>query len=311
MLPTVALAGDTGATSISSENIADVKADGNYILTGDIAITKPFPAFSGTFDGNGHTVTLDISGDGDVGMFENLTGVSGKTVTVKNVIVEGKVDGGTGTGCGSIAGTVDSYDGKVVIEKCINRADIIGGKATGGIVGQCKSTDGETTTIENCANFGTITSSGNYSGGIVGNMEGAHAILNCYNQGDMIGFNGYAGICGRLAGTATATNCYFTGSISKYEGSTNAGYALIGNGKSTATATNLYALEHEGTQEDGTNLELVKNATAVNCAYKTESEMKSQAFADLLGDAFMVKNGGGGLPDSLLADADGEARCSA
>lgn len=290
MLPTVALAEDTGATSITQDNIADVKADGNYILADDIIITEPFPAFSGTFDGNGYTVTLDISGNGYVGMFKNLTGVSGKKVTVKNVIVEGKADGGTGTGCGSIAGVANSYYGDIVIEECINRADITGGKSTGGILGQCTSDN--TVTIKNCANFGLVTAvAGSYAGGIVGNMEGNHAILNCYNRGDVVGFNSYAGICGRLAGTATATNCYFTGSISKYGTSTNVGCALIGNGKDTATATNLYALEHEGVQENGENLELVKNAEAVSCAYKTEDEMKSQAFAGLLGGGFTAKSG--------------------
>lgn len=52
----------------TAEAFAAMEPDGNYQLTADITVTAPygnditgFTGFTGTFDGNGHTVTLAIS----------------------------------------------------------------------------------------------------------------------------------------------------------------------------------------------------------------------------------------------------------
>ena len=50
----------------TAEEFAAMQPGGNYQLTADITVTAPyandFTDFSGTFDGDGHTVTLKISG---------------------------------------------------------------------------------------------------------------------------------------------------------------------------------------------------------------------------------------------------------
>ena len=45
----------------TAEEFAAMETGGNYKLTADITVTAPYPSeFTGTFDGDGHTVTLAI-----------------------------------------------------------------------------------------------------------------------------------------------------------------------------------------------------------------------------------------------------------
>lgn len=124
MLPTVAAAADAPTEITSAEEFATMPASGDYILKADIIITAPYGNnFSGTFDGDGHTVTLDIKGTANyVGMFKNLTGAAGKTVTVKNVILAGKIDAASRGNVGGIAGFANPYSGPIKIENCKNTA---------------------------------------------------------------------------------------------------------------------------------------------------------------------------------------------
>ena len=64
LLPTAAWAAEAEKIS-TPEQFAGMDADGNYILTKNITVSTPYAKdFSGTFDGNGHTITLDISSNG-------------------------------------------------------------------------------------------------------------------------------------------------------------------------------------------------------------------------------------------------------
>ena len=283
MLPTMAAAADTPTEISSAEEFAAMSASGDYILKEDITITAPYGSnFSGTFDGDGHTVMLDITGTANyVGMFKNLTGAAGKTVTVKNVILAGKIDATGNNNIGGITGFVNTYYGNVRIENCKNGAAITGNKAVGGIVGASTSST-NALTVSGCANLGTITATNTQVGGIAGNLEGAHAVENCYNQGAITGFNNYAGICGRLAGTASVSHCYSTGSLTAYGTSTNAAYALVGGGTST-NVSDSYALSGVAAK--------LSYKEGTNCAFKTDSEMKSEDFATTLGSGFMAKSG--------------------
>ena len=282
MLPTVAFAADTAATRISTEDeFVAMEAGGNYILDTDITITKPHNGdFQGHFDGNGNTITLS-------GMTSSPFGIVNGPSTIENLKVAGSV---TGTSyLAGIAGMANTADGEIKIINCMNTADITGTSPVGGIVGGCTSS-ANTLTIQGCANLGDITGSGNKVGGIIGVAQyAAHKIVDCYNQGKITGFNNYAGIVGHnggrtqgVASQVTVQNCYSTGAIEKYGTSTNAGYALVGGGTG-ANTTNSYALT--GVAEKLCYVE------GTNCAFKTDTEMKSADFAKLLGDGFMVKAG--------------------
>lgn len=270
----------------TAEAFAAMEPGGNYQLTADITVTAPyaneFTDFSGTFDGDGHTVTLDITAStANVGLFSKLAGGA----VVKNVTVEGTV---TGKKC--VAGIAGYATDNVKIENCKNTASIAGTKNVGGILGEAYNNEESISVgIKNCANEGAVNSTGSAIGGIVGKMEGQNSIIDCYNRGNITGFNNYAGIVGQSTGALVATikNCYSVGAVTTYGASTNAGYALIGGGKNYAL-TNCYAIE-----QDGLNLAYNgTNATTEECDFKSAEEMQSAEFAATLGSAFQYNGGG-------------------
>ena len=233
----------------TAEAFAEMDASGSYTLTKDIIVTEPYASdFSGTFDGNGHTVTLAISGDSD---YQALFAKLAAGAVVKNVTVEGKV---TGKKCvAGIAGQATD----ATITGCANKADILAtDRYVGGIVAESKNTS-----ISNCYNTGTISSDrsdkGVCLGGIVGNATN--------NTG----------------GGTTVTNCYSIGTISATADTSN--YAAIAGWCYNSTVTNCYYLD--------TTASAGANGNSQTATSKTADEMKSPAFAALLGDGFMVKSG--------------------
>ncbi|MDY6096486.1 MAG: hypothetical protein SPI98_00505, partial [Oscillospiraceae bacterium] len=67
LLPTAAWAAGTPQKITTTTEFADMEQAGNYILMADITIEAPYGSqtkkFTGTFDGNGHTITLNIGTD--------------------------------------------------------------------------------------------------------------------------------------------------------------------------------------------------------------------------------------------------------
>lgn len=270
----------------TAEAFAAMEPGGNYQLTADITVTAPYAKdyFTGTFDGNGHTVTLDITAStANVGLFSKLAGGA----VVKNVITAGSV---TTTGKKCVAGIAGYATDNVKIENCKNTASITGNKNVGGILGEAYNNEESISVgIKNCANEGAVNGTGSAVGGIVGKMEGQNSIIDCYNRGNITGFNNYAGIVGQSTGALVATikNCYSVGAVTAYGASTNAGYALIGGGKNYAL-TNCYAIK-----QDGLNLAYKgTNATTEECDLKSADDMKSAEFAATLGSAFQYNVGG-------------------
>lgn len=272
-------------TVSSAKEFAAMDASGSYTLTKDIIVTEPYASdFSGTFDGNGHTVTLEITAStANVGLFSKLAGGA----VVKNVITAGSV---TTTGKKCVAGIAGYATDNVKIENCKNTASITGNKNVGGILGEAYNNEESISVgIKNCANEGAVNGTGSAVGGIVGKMEGQNSIIDCYNRGNITGFNNYAGIVGQSTGALVATikNCYSVGAVTAYGASTNAGYALIGGGKNYAL-TNCYAIK-----QDGLNLAYKgTNATTEECDLKSADDMKSAEFAATLGSAFQYNVGG-------------------
>lgn len=194
-------------TVSSAKEFAEMVAGGSYTLTKDIIVTEPYASdFSGTFDGDGHTVTLAISGDSD---YQALFAKLAAGAVVKNVTVEGKV---TGKKCvAGIAGQATD----ATITGCANKADILAtDRYVGGIVAESKNTS-----ISNCYNTGTISSDrsdkGVCLGGIVGNATnntgGGTTVTNCYSIGTISATadtSNYAAIAGWCY-NSTVTNCYY------------------------------------------------------------------------------------------------------
>ncbi len=203
-----------GRTVSSAADFATMEPDGSYTLAEDITITAPYASdFSGTFDGAGHTVTLNIESDSsNQGMFTKL--VSG--AAVKNVMVDGGV-----TGDSYIGGIAGQATG-ATITACANKAAVAAtGRYVGGIVGM-----GKDVTITNCYNQGAVSSTRTRPinmGGIAGYVDGGASVENCYNTGSITGSgSNTAAVVGWDA--AAVKNCYYLESTYKVGACGNDGY---------------------------------------------------------------------------------------
>lgn len=262
-------------TVSSAEEFAAMDAGGSYKLAADITVTEPYANdFSGTFDGDGHTVTLDITAStANVGLFSKLAGGA----VVKNVITAGSISGKVNN-VGGIAGTAD---GNVTIENCKNTASIKGGKGAGGILGYSEPGSGFVT-ISSCANMGSVSGTRKQVGGIAGNVVGTHIIRNCYNQGDI---SDGAGILGRGTKGVLVENCYTVGSVE-----TNGAIIAVSSSSYSSDEpcriVNCYAPSETVTA-------LVPSTVKIsNSGTKSSAEMQSAEFAATLGSAFQYNGGG-------------------
>ena len=162
-------------------------------------------AYTGTFDGQGHTVknlsvTVNVQ-PGRAGLFGCV-----KDGTIRKLTVAGSVSCTANQGwCGGIAG----YAMDETIENCASLCTVsYTGKdaRVGGIVGYVPSSS-SMTIICDCYNIGNITGSSD-TGGICGyNLSGR--IFNCYNVGEITGGNYVSKIVGYGQANNNPTNCYY------------------------------------------------------------------------------------------------------
>ena len=178
-----------------------------------------FKQYQGTFDGNGKTIrNLFISSTSDeIGFFGYAADCSIKNITFDNAKVKGNDNYSTGilAGCagscvienikttgncsvegkyetGGIAGRANGN-----ISNCENHAIVNGLHSVGGIVGICFDSENS---ITSCANYGEITGTEDFVGGIIGYF-GEGSLQNSANNGNITGdarvgnLIGYANIC--------------------------------------------------------------------------------------------------------------------
>ena len=270
--------------------------------------------YSGTFDGNGHTISgLNVNyGDKNGGLFCYV-----KSATIKNLTVAGSVtySSGDGIAYGGIVGCADSS----TIENCTNRCTVTGNWDAGGIVGRSVDSD-----IIGCANFGNISSpfrsggicgivtgqvdaygidatirdcynvgmvSGQYAGGITGQSDSGNIdilIANCYNVGSLHGNDATGEIIGDLSNPRCTTidNCY---------------YLPTGNSASTSNRVIVKRTDSKTAAEfaDGTVRELLKAGEHDNNADPWADECK---YLDAAGKTLPVFNGQGDAHDHQSSD---------
>lgn len=206
---------DSAPTAINdADGFKKMVAGGSYKLTKDIIVTEPYANdFSGTFDGNGHTVTLAISGDSD---YQALFAKLAAGALVKNTMVDGEV---TGTNnIGGIAGIATN----ATIIACANKATVAAtGRYVGGLVGK-----GTGLTMTSCYNQGAVSSTRTRPinmGGIAGYVDGGASVENCYNTGSITGSGkNTAAVVGWNA--ATVKDCYYLESTYKVGSCGNGDY---------------------------------------------------------------------------------------
>ena len=277
--------------------VADIDAsEENWNPIGSCTSSTTFAAFAGTFDGQGHTVTLKIESPAEkyLGLFAYNSG------TIRNVTVRGSISGKgyLGGTCGYNAGTISG---------CTNYATINSTDAwVGGITGCGKASASQ---IENCSNYGAIETtiaSGNaaYAGGIIGQALASTSITACYNAGTVTSNKGYTG---GVAGYAMSTiqDCYNVGAVSSsVTGTTKTIGGVAGALMGSGIMTNCYNVGTVTAVNAGAIAGMAYNGKFTNCYYlessadygicslssvtgkMTADEMKAAAFAATLGSAF-------------------------
>ena len=155
--------------------------------------------YTGTFDGNGKTISGIYINGGDV--YKGLFGYIGEDGEVKNLgLVDSSIHGNSYVG--SIAGI-----SKGSIKDCYNEGSVSGINYIGGIVGS------GTGSITNCNNKGKVNSKSEV-GGIAGKIEGGASIEDCYNEGSVSGNNEYVGGIAGRSYISSITDCYNEGDVS-------------------------------------------------------------------------------------------------
>lgn len=246
---------NSGETSAKAVLTADITVNSgdvagcNGTKASDWLDWTPICSYSGTFDGQGHTVSglyyysADSESYSSVGLFGSV--VSGGRV--KNVGVINSyfyhptaggvcgVNGGTISGCYN-TGTVSSswYSGGVcgrntgTVKNCYNTGSVGSSAWTGGICGQNRGT------LSLCYNTGAVSATSDFfatAGGVCSDNT-LGTIKNCYNTGTVSSAFNAGGVCAYNRsgdeGTAVLQNCYSIGTVS---GSNYTGGVCGTNGK--------------------------------------------------------------------------------
>ena len=202
--------GSCGCSAVGCQNTGNVTAQ-QY--AGGIAGDANKLISSST----GFSSFLDCKNSGDIVSAQNYSagGIVGR-VTSDSVKCTGASNKGSVTGgtTGGILG--ESTQGKVDISSCVNEGTVTGTSNTGGIAGYIGNKDRDpVVTAANCKNSGTVTGKAN-TGGIVGYLktDANHDFNHCVNNGSVkSSAERGGGIIGYCCGGGNYTYCTNTGRI--------------------------------------------------------------------------------------------------
>ena len=213
--------------------------------------------YQGTFDGNGKTISnLYINATSDyTGFFGYADAGSIKNITFDNAKVKNTNNDYTGILAGGVKScmienikTLDNctvegnlYIGGIagvasgIISNCENHAEVKGMASLGGILGMYFDPENS---ITSCANYGAVTGTGSYVGGMVGYFRKGE-LQNCANYGNITGTVSV----GNLIGTAdecNLNNVLGTGNVTATFDTGCAGL-LVGTINQSGTASGILA----------------------------------------------------------------------
>lgn len=231
-----------GQTTLSGTLTADIDLTGKSFTR----IGNRTYKYAGTFDGQGHSVTLDmnITGTSDADKCQGLFGCATGGASFSNLIIKGNVT------CKA---------------NCV-----------AALVGETNGSG--TVTISNVGCEANVNATSNYVGAFLGNNSGGNTkivITNCYNTGNITsGGNNFSVMGGYGSGTSTYTNVYNTGAITGPSGATGGKFVQGNNG----TCTNCYTTE-AGSQAGLTTEISAASISSGELCYKLGS-----AFRQVLGE---------------------------
>ena len=208
---------------------ADITYDGtenNYTPIGTES-----NAFSGHFDGKGHTVSginINLPSTDYVGLFASVSYATIQNLTLANSTICG------GKHVGGIVGSGGSKN--TTIQNCHVGSDVTvsGTDYVGGIVGHYA-------TVRGCTGAATVT--GNIVGGITGTADYS-VIENCLVYGGTVNGTNAGAIAGTSTSDGTLTNNHYTGvMLNGSEAGLNAG---VGSGSQDGTCYICAIIPYEG-----------------------------------------------------------------
>lgn len=207
----------------------------------------------------------DITLSGNMNVTSNYIGVlidqirpgTNATANVSIENVENKCSvNSTKSGAGGLIGRLNWDSGAVInltVKNCVNNADISCSAYAGGLLGVFNNSANDTLktskfSFENCFNYGNITSSGNFAGGIIGGQSAAFygqlTIKKCANIGNVSSGNYYAGGITGVLGNSEVSECYNSGYV-------NAKYYAGGIAGNANDATMSYSITIEDSYNAG------------------------------------------------------------
>ena len=242
-----------GTAINNAAEFAAMDPAGTYYLAADITIDETYALdFTGTFDGNGKSITTSVP------VFAEFDGVLKNLTTKGAVNIEGEKEGTYEVNRGVVANIVGHYADTEITNVC-NMAPITSATlGIGGVVGYVSNDEQFKVTFTNVVNYGNITASNtsssmdcagiaaqfdgdngvedyyvkfidcaNYGivnacgrpGGIMGYANASTAFINCVNEGEIQSTANYCGgIAGRLDGDSGANyflleNCVNRGKV--------------------------------------------------------------------------------------------------
>ena len=265
--------------------------------------------FTGTFNGQGKTLTVSYSGSSYVAPFSYVDGA-----TIQNLVVEGTISSSSTRAAGVIGETGSpGKTGKSYITNCVSSSTITGGNYSGGF------SIGGNVEIEGCVFNGIINSDGN-SGGFVGFSQSALTITNSLfapqsgsSAKGTFYYNGTAG---------TLTNCYYTQTLGEGQGkqlrtiAAGEGVTLGHDGAATEySVSGITAYKASGASGDSDPF--IAGIIYNNVLYAGSGDAVSLTLANSSGDAPLgYKNGdysatgGATLSGSTLTMADEDVTVS-
>ena len=245
-------------------------------LGNSITVTRPAGSdanpFCGTFDGQQHTLTVNITDTENQGTapFRFIS-----NATIRNLHVTGSV-----TGTAHASGLVGkACAGTILIENCLVEAnvnstvgDTNGNKHCGGIVGHGFGGNNPVSlTLRNCVYAGTITCDKNYIGGLQGWSDGNTLTLeNCLFAGNYAGKDGNTALFHPIAlhNTGSATNLTATNVFTAVAATvTNANFIAADGTKTTGRTSAPANLGTQGATYNYMNTTVYEHGLLYNGLY--------------------------------------------
>ena len=238
----------------SAEDFAAItwqNSSGYFKLTDNITVTKPCDAtFKGTFDGDGHTVTLTLNvTSGNAGLF----GETGGGAVIKNLTVDADVTSTAGSNYAATAGLVGKVSGSTTVENCgvtgtaSNTSTSSSPVYVGGLIGYLTGNCTVTNSYSQATVSNTNSASSSSTGGFLGKTSNYYTLTvkNCYSSGDVTANKGYAGgFTGYVYCSSSYKhiyeNCYAAGTVQVTGASSNACGFAYSYAYSGYTFTNCY-----------------------------------------------------------------------